>query len=125
LFEEQTQYTSARDAYSASLKVCREIGNRAGMLEATDLLGEVALAEGDIATANTLCEANLALAREVDDPMRTAWGCLNLGLIRLQQERWEEARTLFEQSLQVGHMLQDQRRIPRTPTNSRAPPGQA
>jgi non-specific serine/threonine protein kinase len=67
-----------------------------------------------VAAARALCTSSLTLAREVGDPDRIGWSCLDLALVRVQDKNWAGARALFEESLRVRLHggTREQHRIP-------------
>jgi predicted ATPase/DNA-binding CsgD family transcriptional regulator/class 3 adenylate cyclase len=73
------------------------------------LLGAAHLArqQGDYERATLLSERGLALSRDVEDPERTPWFLINLGLVAWYQNDPAKATALFERSLALSRDLGD------------------
>lgn len=107
----QGDYLASESLSKASLGLSRQLGNQQGMLDATNLLGLIALTRGDYAAARTLYEEALSLARATGDTLRIALLLNNVGLVAEAQGDYEAARTLHEQSLALSRDMGDSIRI--------------
>ncbi len=83
----QCDYIRAHEHYEASLRIRREIGDRAGIASALNSLGLIAYEQGSYASANALYEECLALCRELGHTIGIAVSLNNLGLMANDQER--------------------------------------
>ena len=82
-----------------SLRLGRELGDKAVMADALNVLGLLALHRGDVARAAALCAEGLALDRELGDPWATARALLSLGQSAYAQANYAHAGALFTEGL--------------------------
>jgi predicted ATPase/class 3 adenylate cyclase/DNA-binding CsgD family transcriptional regulator len=94
-----------------SLALFRELGDKHGMATALHMLGAVALARSNYATARQLFEEAMVLFQEVDDIWRKARALAQLGRIFTHQGEYARARSLLEESLVHFRALGDKNRI--------------
>ena len=94
-----------------SLRLCRELGDRAGIAFSLYLLGLLASTTGNPTTARMRTEQALALLREVGDKDGIAWALLNLALVVSDQGEYARARALCEESLAMHKASGDKRGI--------------
>jgi tetratricopeptide (TPR) repeat protein len=73
-------------------------------LRARDLvaLANVHRVRGEIGEADRLFTAAMELLRQGDDPVLAATVATNLGVLRIDQQRTDEAGALFREALQLG-----------------------
>ena len=91
--------------YRASLELYREAGDKIGISNVLNNLGEVARLRGDYAEATRLYQESLTPCRELDDLLGTAIGLINLGYIALHDGKYEHAESLFSESLKLCRHL--------------------
>jgi tetratricopeptide (TPR) repeat protein len=66
-----------------------------------NLLGEIALALGDVSVAQHHVDASYRLRQEFNDPEGIAVALNHLGKIALQQKHYERAQQLYQKSLDI------------------------
>ncbi len=94
-----------------SLKLCQELGDRAGMAFSLYQLGMLASTTGNPTMARMRIEEALALCREVGDKDGIAWALLNLGLVISGQGEYARAHALLEESLAMHRASGNKRGI--------------
>jgi predicted ATPase/class 3 adenylate cyclase/DNA-binding CsgD family transcriptional regulator len=94
-----------------SLRLCRELGGRAGIAFSLLLLGALASTMGNSHGARMHTEEALALFREVGDKGGIAWSLSNLAEFMSYQGGYARARALFEESLAMHRASGDMRGI--------------
>lgn len=77
----------------------REIGDRWGIAECSQLLGQHTLQQGDAVTAQALLEQSLALFRKMGNQRGIAHSLSYLGDLAAVQHDWVSAHMLYEESL--------------------------
>src|SRR5260370_27829958 len=90
---------SARAPLTEAEALFRESGDRWGMAESCQLLGQLTLQQGDVGRAYTLLEQSLTLFRELDYRRGIARALSHLGDVAAVQQNWARARPLYEASL--------------------------
>ncbi len=85
--------------YKKSLELYREVGDKIGVSNVLNNLGEVARLRGDFDEAARLYEESLIPCRELGDMLGTAIGLINLGYIALHESEYERAKALLLKSL--------------------------
>jgi predicted ATPase/class 3 adenylate cyclase len=100
----QSDFEDSDAAYGEALEIYRELGDRAGMVQALFNLGNTRSHMGDIQTGESLVQESLATARELGDRRGEAWALWALGAFRFfggdfegAQERLEESLRIFEE----------------------------
>jgi ATP/maltotriose-dependent transcriptional regulator MalT len=94
-----------------SLRLCRELGDRAGIAFSLYQLGCLGSATGNPTMARIHTEEALELFREEGDESGIAWSLYNLGWFVSDQGEYDRARALFEKSLAMHMALEDKRGI--------------
>ncbi len=107
----------ARKQLEQGLQAQRQLGNRPGVAQALNHLGNVALTHARYDQAQAYFEESLDLRRELDDRPGLAALFNNLGVVAVGRGDYEEARKALEQSLQLRRELQDQIGITNTLIN--------
>ena len=90
---------SARSLLTEAEALFKEIGDRWGIAESCQLLGQLTLQQGDVGRAYTLLEQSLTLFRELDYRRGIARVLSHLGDVAAVQQNWARARPLYEASL--------------------------
>jgi ATP/maltotriose-dependent transcriptional regulator MalT len=84
-----------------SLVLLREVGDKEGLETFFLLSGQLALSQGDMATARSLAEKSLVINRELGQQVHTAQSLALLARVEARQGDDVAARALYEQSLTV------------------------
>jgi predicted ATPase len=92
----------ARSLQEQSLALAREVGDLRFVAHNLQLRGDLALAEGDAATAARHYEEGLALRRQLDDRNGIAASLLGLGCVALRTGDWQRAGVLVRESLTLA-----------------------
>ncbi|HEV2358290.1 MAG TPA: LuxR C-terminal-related transcriptional regulator [bacterium] len=92
-------FARATEMMERSVALYQEAGNRRGIANSVDCLGELARMQRDYGRAAALTQQALALYGEIGDDRGKAHVLHNLAYIRLRQNQTDEARDLFRQSL--------------------------
>ena len=101
----QGDYGAARPLAQEALAWYRNHADRAGTIDALEMVGIVTFAQGDRAAARVLADEVLALARELGDQRRLA-GLLNdMGWQALLVADVERAVSLLEEAVALHHAL--------------------
>jgi predicted ATPase/DNA-binding CsgD family transcriptional regulator len=90
---------SARSELREAEALFKQIGERWGIAESYELLGQLTLQQGDVGKARTLLEQSLTLFREIDYRRGIARSLSHLGDAAAMQQDWARARLLYEESL--------------------------
>ena len=96
---------AARRYYTEALALARPRGRVGDMIFPINNLGNIAIAEGDLATGQALTEEAIALARQIDDRGRLARILPNLGILAAQQHDYQRAQQIFQEALRLAHEL--------------------
>ena len=97
----QGDFAAARALLEQSVAICRETGNKEGLIESTHRLGLVAQLQGDTETARTLYQESVAVCREIGNVWDTGWSLGNLGDLALDEGDLATARARYEESMGV------------------------
>jgi predicted ATPase/DNA-binding CsgD family transcriptional regulator len=100
-------FDRAEDLCKESLALFQEIGDRAGMGQASFYLGIIAFLKSHLAAARTLFEEGLALSREVGDKTYMGWALHKLAEVTFFQGEYTAARPLVEESLDLFRKAKD------------------
>src|SRR5438046_3068740 len=84
------------------LALYRETGNKSGIAYCLDLSAQVALSQGEVATARRLAEESVALQRETGEQLGMMNSLSLLGEVEANQGNYETARSLYEESLAIA-----------------------
>ena len=96
----------ARDLLDESFAISQRLDNTSGDVETVRLLGE-AVAEEDYGLAERLLGDSLKLAREPDHLYELSQSLYSLGCARASAGATEQARQLFEESLDIAERFND------------------
>lgn len=103
----QGAFEPARQAYTESVEVLRQIGNAAAMIYPLGNLGRLRLLEGDVASAGQSFAECVELARRRGNPVLLADWLLRLAVAELYRGQLAEARAALEEALllaqKAGH----------------------
>jgi predicted ATPase/class 3 adenylate cyclase len=92
-----------------ALAVWRELGDKRGIAEALNNLGDRTRQLGNRSGARALVEESLGLFQEVSDARGIAHALNNLGEILVEDGEHTRARALFEQSVPIFEAIEDGR----------------
>ncbi|MBK8780702.1 MAG: protein kinase, partial [Anaerolineales bacterium] len=81
----ERDYPAASRYYKESLQISRQLGERRGMSVAFNILGELAMKQGDWAGARSLFEQSLSLSRELGDKQGICMWMTNISMTLLAQ----------------------------------------
>ena len=107
VYYSQGRWGEALAQYEASLKIERELGDRAGEATTLNNIGNVYDAQGRWGEALAQHEASLQIVRELGDRAGEAGTLSNIGNVYDAQGRWGEALAQFEASLKIVRALGD------------------
>lgn len=107
----QSDYATAGVFCEQALALARELDDHQAVLDATNVLGLLALMYADYARARALYAETLALARRLDDKRRIAFLLNNLGLVCEELGEYAESRAHHEESLALSRARGEQRSI--------------
>jgi predicted ATPase/serine/threonine protein kinase len=94
-----------------SLRLYKELGDKAGIAQSINNLGSIAFSQGNYARAQELYAESLNLRREINDSWGIANSLNNLGGVAFLQGDCERALTLHSESLSLRRTLGDKRGI--------------
>jgi predicted ATPase/transcriptional regulator with XRE-family HTH domain len=94
-----------------SLAVYRQLGDKRGIGQALQRLGQIARTKWNFAAARSLIEEALTLYREVGNTWYTALSIFQLGLLEEKQGAYARARARFEESLALYRQVGDKQRM--------------
>jgi len=97
----QGDYPSALDSLERSLQVDLKTGNLLGQAIVRYNIGDTLYQLGDMAGAEQEYERSLAIYQQVNNPVGKGYSAWGLGLIRLEQHNCPEAKTLFNEALNL------------------------
>jgi tetratricopeptide (TPR) repeat protein len=107
LAELQGDYASARSLQEESMKIRRELGDRQGIAQSLNNLGNVAYRQGDYASACSLQEEALIINRQLGNRSWVSNNLNNLGNVAYNRGDYASARSLYEESLEIQRELGD------------------
>ncbi len=97
----QGDYTAARSLADEGLTLFLKLGDKQGIADTLQYLGNIAWHQSDYAVAQSFLEQGLALFRETGDKLGIADTLHYLGHVMLDQGRYQQADTLFRDSLSL------------------------
>jgi non-specific serine/threonine protein kinase len=105
----QGDWTSAREAYEASLAIWQKLGyeSHPGLAMSLIGLGRVAFRVDDLSRARTYYEASLAMSRASGDEWKASAALMGLGLVVSTSGDYAQAVALNEESLAICRKLGD------------------
>jgi tetratricopeptide (TPR) repeat protein len=90
----------AKEIFEESLSIYQSTDNKRGVAGAQNMLGDIALNQGDIEQARTRFTRSLLIARELN--LRGTWALGNLGMLfAFYEGNLVSARALFEEAIAV------------------------
>ena len=95
----QADYLVATSSTEASLAIWRELGDKAGIVQALNILGAIFKEQEDAPAALAYFEESLALAREANDRRAIARALNNLGALAFDRGDYGAARLFYLESL--------------------------
>ncbi len=95
----ERDHPAARRYYEESLQIYRELGERRGMSVAANILGELAMDEGDWAGARSLFEQSLSMSREIGDKHGVCLEITNISRALLAQGIYHSSEKSLEELL--------------------------
>jgi predicted ATPase/DNA-binding CsgD family transcriptional regulator len=95
----QANYPRSLELAEACLVVAEQSGDDRSIGRALIALGNSAYDQGNLERAETVYTRSLETIRRIDEPSALQVALVNLGFVRYQQERYGEARALFEEAL--------------------------
>jgi len=104
-------YGEARAYLEESLKIAREIGDRARVAAVLQPLGIAALGQGDVSTARGHLEEALALARELGNRRELAAALNQLAQLHRAEGALDAAEPLYAQVLTLARELGDRETV--------------
>ena len=106
LFYAQSVYHSARQCFTESLAIARQIEAKAGIAQAlSNLASTICTETADYSTARSIYDESMAVFREMDDQFGIAKIIINLGAIEHEEANYVAAKEYCEQSLQIYRSL--------------------
>jgi tetratricopeptide (TPR) repeat protein len=117
VYYSQGRWGEALAQYEASLKIERELGDRAGEATTLNNIGNVYDAQGRWGEALAQFEASLQIMRALGDRAGEAATLNNIGNVYDAQGRWGEALAQYEASLTIARALGDRAGEARTLNN--------
>jgi predicted ATPase/DNA-binding CsgD family transcriptional regulator len=102
-------YETARSLHEQSLRLSRELSDRAAVAQSLANLGHVARALRDIPTARERYTESLLIRREIGDRHGVAMTCGNLGMLAQGAGDVDLARTWLNESLALARTVGDKR----------------
>ncbi len=101
------QYEDALSIAEEALAIFRTVGNKPGMAQVLNIIGEIARVQGDHERAQAAYEACLLVVRETGEARREAMCFNNLGSVMMNRGEVQRAKGLFHDALvkrlEVGH----------------------
>jgi len=98
---------AARDCHEESLAIMRNLGDRSGIANSLQSLGNIALDKCEFAVAKAMYEESLAIKRALGDKVSVAYVLHNLGLVAYDQGDYATALALCNESLDIKRELGD------------------
>ena len=97
----------ARSLLTEAEALFKEIGDRWGIADSYQLLGQLILQQGDVGRARILLEQSLTLFREIEYRRGIAHSLSHLGDVAAMQQDWARARQIYEESLTEAQEAND------------------
>jgi predicted ATPase/class 3 adenylate cyclase/Tfp pilus assembly protein PilF len=107
LAREQGDYATARSLIEESVRLFREAGDKHGIADACNSLGNTRSGQGDFEGALVFYEESLALFRELGDRRRVLVALYNLGLMAVRLDSYQVARQNCTEALALARELGD------------------
>lgn len=111
LLHHQGQGERAYPLQQESLAIFRSLGDRTGIAEVLDTLGDIAWGMGDFAAAQAYYEEGLALQRQLQVPYRIGLALYSLGRLLVDRGDYEAAAPLLNEALVLLRTAGDRRGI--------------
>jgi tetratricopeptide (TPR) repeat protein len=103
----QSDYVHAIELYEQNLAVCREFGDKAGIVSTLEQIGLVASDQRQYVRAIASFEETLSLFRDLDDKPGIATSLRYMGDVLRAKGDYERAKALLEDSLVLSRELKD------------------
>ncbi len=101
------EYAQALATAEEGLALLRALGDKPGIAQALNIIGELTRIHGDDGRAQAVYEECLLLVRETGEVRREAMILNNLGIVMMHREQVRQAEQLFKEALakrlKVGH----------------------
>ena len=104
---QQGDYSGARARCEESLKLRRELGDRAAIAETLTALGIVVREQGNLRLAREQHEESLSIRRELGDRWGIGVSLENLGRNAYERGDYASARALLEETLMISRELDE------------------
>jgi tetratricopeptide (TPR) repeat protein len=111
------QYDAAREQQRAGLELYRALGDRKGIADTINALGESDMRQGLLDEAQAQLEEALAIRQELDLAKDIAYSYMNLGVVQHTKDNHEAARDLFGRCLEYMEQVGSPRDIARALNN--------
>ena len=108
LFDSQGSQERIRSLVEECLALSHEVGFKEGIAAAQCLFGQLALGQGDLATAHSEVEQSVVLYKEMGHRHGTAESLAVLGKVLAAEGDYATARMLYEESLAISGELGEQ-----------------
>ncbi|MBM3331540.1 tetratricopeptide repeat protein [candidate division WOR-3 bacterium] len=106
-YHRQGNHASAHHAYSGSLALAEESGDRLMAAVVLSRMAELALDMGQLDTCRELAGRSTALARQVGLPSEEAQALRVMGMLHVDRGEDTQARDCFEQAMALLHDLEE------------------
>jgi predicted ATPase/Tfp pilus assembly protein PilF len=110
----QGEYSAARLSHDESLEIFQDLGDKRGVAESLERLGNIASDLGENEAAAVYYRASLENYKEIDDDKGIAWVLNSVGGTALARGRLTKYRSYFEQSLALSEQPVNRRIMGRT-----------
>jgi non-specific serine/threonine protein kinase len=110
----QGEYSAARLSHDESLEIFQDLGDKRGVAESLERLGNIASDLGENETASVYYQASLENYREIEDDKGIAWVLKSMGSTALTRGRLTKYHSYFEQSLALSEKPVNRRIMGRT-----------
>jgi class 3 adenylate cyclase/tetratricopeptide (TPR) repeat protein len=101
LNEYRGDYDTALDWLTPAKETRIKLGDSTGLTNVLLIIGTVLMRKGEYAQARATFDETLALARQCDDKLNTAWALNNLGLVVMNQGDYAAAQVYCDESLSL------------------------
>ena len=95
-----------------SLTLYRELGHKEGVASSYNLLGRLALSQGDVDTARSLLEESVAISKEIGTRWGTAQSLCVLASVGARLGEFAAAHVLYEESVAIARKVGSKWLIP-------------
>jgi len=99
------KYTSSMEYYTRSLTLKEEIGNKKGIANSLNNIGDLFYKQNDYATALDYTARSLAINEEIGDQYETASSLINIGKVYFEQGEYASAITYGIRALSISQEI--------------------